>query len=768
MQDSSFYEILFDQIPLGILIGKEGNFVYVNNSFMEMFGYSSKDELIGKSIEIIYPRRIREAQGKKGENRFAGIDEDLNYDTVGLKKDETEFPINIIVSQIEINGSMELVGYYSDITDRINTQNQVKTSSAQYQALFNSAPQGIIVLQDGIIKLVNTQLLHTFGYHNAEDLIEESIKFITAPEVSEHLYQRSLNRQKGEKEPNIYETLGIRRNGKIFPMQIKVDRIKLESEYGVIAYVEDITERKAFQEELIANEKRFRSIFSNASLGIVLADTEGQMIQSNQKFQDIVGYSTDELREIQFMDITHKDDVDKNTTLWNTILDGETDRYIYQKRYIRKDGTIIPVNISVSAIKNTQGSIVYSIALIEDATDAHLLKETQLQLKSKEEQLLRAQKMESIARISGGIAHDINNMLTGILGYISLIELGEGEDAPEYIEGIKRIVDQSAEMSSRLLTFSRQRINRPEIMDLNKIIQDMEKMIGQLLAPRISFNLFLDNKIRPIYMDINHFQQIVMNMVLNAKDAMPEGGTLTIQTIHNPQLRLPHSDDIRYFSTEVNQSSPFAELTISDTGIGIDEEGLSQIFEPFYTTKEHGTGLGLATVYGVIEENHGIIDIASQEGKGTSFSIFFPVPNIEAGHQSDQSEVTIISDEALKSQKIVLVDDNDDVRNVLNLIMRQMNLEVYSVANSQEALVQIEHLGGDIDLLLTDMVMPGMMGDELAKQVNRLYPRIKIVIMTGYHQQNMVFEKLEHLPFTILEKPFDHLKLKEVIRQILN
>ncbi|MHA2502166.1 MAG: hybrid sensor histidine kinase/response regulator [Candidatus Kariarchaeaceae archaeon] len=764
MEDLVFYKNMFDQVPMGILIGDEGKFDYVNNSFVQMFGYSDKGELIGKSIELIYPPQVRAEQIKRGDNRRSGLSEPRSYDTVGIKKDGTEFPINIMVSSYELNGKIELIGFFTDISEHLLTQNRLISTYDQYQALFNSAPQGIVLLKDAIIQLVNPQLVKIFGYSDPHELLGMGIEMINSPEVTEELIERSLKRQRGEEVPAVYETWGQRKDASVFPIVIKAERIKLDDGFGVLAYIEDISAEIGTRDDVISNEFRFRSIFNNASIGIVLADLDGFMVQSNPKFQDLVGYTSDELRTMKFAEITYDEDVDYNLNLWETLVRGDTSGYVVKKHYIHKDGTLLPVNISVSAIKNGGGAIDYTIALIEDMRDETLLKETQEELKRKEEQLYRAQKMEAIARISGGIAHDINNMLTGILGYISLIEAGDLDNIADYTEGIKRIVTQSADMSSRLLTFSRQRISRPEVVDLNMVIKDMEVMIKQLITP-IKLDLVLDPSTRPIYMDLNHLHQILMNLVINAKDAMPRGGHLEICTRSLSTLSHSAPDAIRFLGSDVNMQTPFTELTIKDRGVGIDNEGLSQIFEPFFTTKEQGTGLGLATVYGIVRENHGIIDIASKVGDGTKFTIYFPTPNIEV---EDVPQTVTASETSIpmKPLSILLVDDNEDVRRVLNLTMQQMNLSVHTAENGENALAKLKELGGQVDLILTDMVMPGIMGDELAKSVNREYPNIKILIMTGYHQQSDVFQKLEHLPFTVLEKPFDQEKLKQTIIQL--
>jgi two-component system cell cycle sensor histidine kinase/response regulator CckA len=514
----------------------------------------------------------------------------------------------------------------------------------------------------------------------------------------------------------------------------------------------DVTERKKADESLRRLETGFRSVVEDAPYGIYRANTAGRFLQVNPALKKMLGYETTE-------ELLDKD------------LPGEIFRYPeeYQRltellirteeikdlemEWKRKDSTPITVRCSGRRVNEENGGLAYFEAFAEDVTEKRIL----------ERQLRMAQKMEAIGRLSGGIAHDFNNLLGVIIGYSRVLkrELGASNPLAEHALEIEKAGQRAASLTKQLLAFSRQQVLSPAILNLNTLASDMEKMLPQLLGEDIEVSLVLDPKLGNVKADQSQLEQVIMNLAVNARDAMPDGGKLKIET-SNAEL-----DQAYVRNHPGSKIGSFVLLAVTDTGTGMDAATLTHIFEPFFTTKElgKGTGLGLATVYGIVKQSNGYIGLESAIGKGTSFQIYLP----RYAGQAVADELKTDSPDNLRgSETILLVEDSEPLRKLAKSFLDSRGFRVLSAESGEDALEVAKRFGGPFDLLLTDVVMPGMNGRILAENLLLRQPGIKVLYMSGYTDSFIAGHGVLDPGIHLLHKPFIEEVLIRKVREVLD
>ena len=500
---------------------------------------------------------------------------------------------------------------------------------------------------------------------------------------------------------------------------------------GVGVVVLETTERRRAEEA-------YRSIFENAVYGIYRATKGGQFIDVNPALVSILGYGdADELKKLNLDLDVFKEPPDHAGVAQGLQSDGSYREAVVEWR--RKDGRPITVRLNVSRVPDEPD--VFE-GIVEDITERRLL----------EEQHRQAQKMESIGRLAGGIAHDFNNLLTAILGYSDVILLGLGpQDALRgKIETIRTTAEKAAALTRQLLAFSRKQAIQREIIDLNPMLAESGKILSRLIPADVQMTTTLDPRLGKVYADRSQLEQVIMNLVLNARDAMPCGGELSIQTrniIVSQNAGLP----------QLLEPGTYVLLSVSDTGCGIDEETRQHLFEPFYTKKAfgQGTGLGLATVYSIVQRMDGHIRVNSSPGRGTTFEIYLPVTTSECLNDKKES----VDESPCGTETILVVEDEDVVRHLVVEVLKEKGYRLLVAADGYEALSIFQQNQGSIDLVITDMAMPRMGGRDLGERLLRLHYRVKILYMSGYTDQNTA-------PF--LQKPFKSNKLLHTVREILD
>jgi len=519
---------------------------------------------------------------------------------------------------------------------------------------------------------------------------------------------------------------------------IQKQRIKQEKEWAI--------------EALKESEERYKTLFQDAPEGILIANIKTKkFLHANPAFCELLGYTEEELIQLDISNIHPKEDLDHMLHEFEAQAQGE--KTLAQNiPCLRKDGTTIYTDIVTAPI--LIGGKNCNLGFFRDITERKKL----------EAQFVQAQKMEAIGTLTGGIAHDFNNLLTAIIGNseLALMDINKDNRLYEYIEEIKNAGEHAASLISQLLAFSRKQVIKPGDLDFNQEINQMGKMIWRLIGEDIEFLTVLEPELWKVHMDPGQMSQVIMNLLVNSRSAMPRGGKITIETA-NVDL------DSGFFHDHgvEEQPGPYVMLAVSDTGIGMNKETQSRIFEPFFTTKErsNGTGLGLSTVYGTVKQNSGYIWVNSELGRGTTFKIY--LPKVKKDAELEEKERTVTKD-FKGSETVLIVEDDDGLRHLAKKILQQYGYRVLEAQDGEEALKVCEDHEGPIHLLLTDVVMPGKSGREVAENLQPLRPDTKVIYMSGYLDDTITLHGILAPGMNFLEKPFSPKGLARKVREGLD
>jgi PAS domain S-box-containing protein len=503
------------------------------------------------------------------------------------------------------------------------------------------------------------------------------------------------------------------------------------------------------EEALKKSEEKFsRAFYSNPAAMAITDRGTMQWLDVNHTFEQLLGYTRDEL-------IGHTSD---DVPLWAEIADRAR-----AAEQLKRDGAIRDFEFHFRKKNGETGTGLLSVVLIEiegrQCTISSIMDITEhLQL---EIQLRQAQKLESLGRLAGGVAHDFNNLLTVINGYSEIILASLKPRDPIYlsVEAIKKAGERAAGLTQQLLAFSRKQIIKPRLLDLNAIVVDSQRMLQRLIGEDILLTTSLDPALGRVLSDPDQIYQVIINLVVNARDAMPEGGSLAIAT-SNVEVDGNHSPPPR-------DSVPgkYVRMTITDTGIGMDEKTMQSAFEPFFTTKEpgKGTGLGLSTVHGIVRQSGGWIEVHSDIGRGTAFEVYLPC---REAMPAPERVAVVPKKSAGGSETLLVVEDDEAVRGLTTSLLKEQGYHVLEAANGDEALAVASEHCGEIDLVLTDLVLPGMNGKALYERLRALRPGIKVLFTSGYSSDVLSKSGLEQ-EAAWLPKPFDTQALAAKVREVL-
>jgi two-component system cell cycle sensor histidine kinase/response regulator CckA len=514
----------------------------------------------------------------------------------------------------------------------------------------------------------------------------------------------------------------------------------------------NVTERKRAEEALRRSVADFRSLVQDAPYGIYRASVSGRFLQVNPALRKMLGYELDD--ELVSKDLAT--DIFRHDSEYrrlNALLAQTEEVKDIEMEWKRQDGTPITVRCSGRCINDENGTPSHVEVFVDDVTEKRVL----------ERQLRMAQKMEAIGRLSGGIAHDFNNHLGVIIGYSRVLRkaLGENIVLCEHAVEIEKAGERAASLTKQLLAFSRQQVLTPAVLSLNRLAADMKSMLPQLLGEDIDVSLALDPRLDNVKADQSQIEQVIMNLAVNARDAMPTGGKLKIRTANA-------AFDSNYTQTHPgSRVGNYVLLAVTDTGTGMDAATLTNIFEPFFTTKERGkgTGLGLATVYGIVKQSNGYIWVHSAPGQGSSFEIYLP----RYAGEATVEHLKLDSCETLRgSENILLVEDAQPLRKLAQTLLMEAGFRVLSAGSGEEALEIASTCGVTFDLLLTDVVMPGMNGRVLAEQLLPRQPGMKVLFMSGYADSFIAGHGVLDQGIHLLHKPFTEDVLIRKTREVLD
>jgi two-component system cell cycle sensor histidine kinase/response regulator CckA len=511
------------------------------------------------------------------------------------------------------------------------------------------------------------------------------------------------------------------------------------------------------QRQLAEQYELFRLIGESAADMIAVVDMNGRRLYNSPSYQRVLGYSPEELEETTSFEQIHPDDRPLVTKAAQEARRTGSGRKL-EYRFRHKDGTWRILESMASVIRNAAGEPAKMIIVNRDITERR-----QAEKELREMQLRQTQKMEALGRLSGGIAHDFNNLLGVIIGYAEVLEVPNDEEEMRLkgVREIKKAGERAASLTRQLLAFSRQQVLEPKVLDLNAVVADIEKMLRRVIGEDIELITTLDTSLGQVMADQGQIEQVIMNLAANARDAMPSGGKLTIET-----------SNVKFDNSEVLQAPEirpgnYALLSVSDSGVGMDAETQAHIFEPFFTTKERGrgTGLGLATVYGVVKQSNGYIWVHSEPAVGTHFKIYLPLVQGEVQGASPEASQPQL---AQQGETILLVEDEESLRSVTRDLLVQIGYHVIEANSGAQALDVARQHHGAIHLLLSDVVMPGMNGPALARNLAESHPESKVLYMSGYTDHTIDVHGVLESGVLLLEKPYTRGTLIHKVRAALN
>lgn len=532
--------------------------------------------------------------------------------------------------------------------------------------------------------------------------------------------------------PTLIPGLGVNSIDTDLAVHALVGLILLFDLYVIFQQVQLFRARKQIAER----EELFTLITENAADMIAVVDESGNRLYNSPSYQRLLGYSPEELRQTKGIEQVHPDDRQKVIEAADDAKHSGVGRSL-EYRIRHKDGHWVPLESTASVVKSSSGSVEKLVIVNRDITER----------KDLEKKLLLSQKLEAIGRLSGGVAHDFNNLLGVILGYAGELQKRIPPDDPyrEAIDEIQNAGKRGASLTQQLLAFSRKQVFEPQILDLKTIVAEAAKMLERLIGEDITLDVVPGRQIEAVKADRGQIERVILNLAVNARDAMPQGGKVTIETA---EVELDETNQTLGRSLA---PGPYVMLKVTDTGCGMDTELQSHIFEPFFTTKAQGTGLGLATVYGVVKQCGGDIAVESAPGKGATFKIYFP-------RVSETAEKILAVEPSgkiiLERRTVLLVEDERTLRKLTRKMLTEMGLTVLEAENGFQAIETAKRTETAIDLLLTDVVMPGMSGWALAETLSSLRPEMRVLFMSGYPDGVVARHGATEAGITILHKPF--------------
>ena len=741
-------------------IDVQGNCTFCNAASARLLAYDNPGDLLGKQMHRLmhhtradgtrYP--VEECQIYMAFREGKGSHAD---DEVLWRKDGSSFPAEYWSYPMVRDGKpIGSVVTFLDVTERKRADATIRKERDRAQQYLDIADVILLALDhEGRITLINSKGCSTLGWKEQELIGRDWVDTCLPAKARDEL--RAAFRKLIGGTPLHFENPVLTKSGeeRMIAWRNTILRDGSGRVIGTLSSGEDITERKQAEEALRRSEARARRLVESSIIGIGIGTLDGKLLDANDAWLKLLGYTHEEMLSgtLRWGKMTPPEyhEIDQRA------VDQLTKTGValpWEKEFIRKDGSRVAVLIGVAALESEQGDIE-AVSFVVDLSERKQL----------EQQLRKAQKMEAIGQLAGGIAHDFNNLLSVIIGYSEILLGRTGLDAKMHgqCEEIKRAGNRAASLTRQLLAFSRQQVLTPTVLNLNAVVVETEKMLGRLIGEEIELRTALDPTLGSVKVDPGQVEQIIMNLAVNARDAMPGGGKLVIET-SNTDL-----DDEYAAHHPPFIAGRYVLLAVTDTGIGMDEETKTHIFEPFFTTKEigKGTGLGLSTVYGVVKQSGGYIWVYSELGHGSVFKIYLP----RVDQPVQRSQPSELAPEIHRgTETVLLVEDEESVRTLTRSLLEEGGYTVIEASSGTHALEVAGRYSGPIHLLLTDVVMPGMNGRELAQKMIANYPAVTVIYTSGYTGSFSTHEDLFDPGATLIQKPFSRTTLLRKVRDVLD
>lgn len=738
----------FAPMPMAITSAHDGRVVEVNEAFVKGSGYE-RQEVLGKTAV--------ELGTWKDENERALRLEQIQKEGALLNL-EMDFPTKdgtlrhglFSAVMIRLQGKPMLLSAFNDITEQKKSEQALKDREQMLRSVITATPVGLCLTQDRIIKWANAEWERMFGFNEESEYLGRPTSIMYAEEAHYMTSRKDIYRNLETGTVGETYTEFTRKDGARFQGYVRSTYLApTDPEQGTLSAISDVTEITLAKEARRESEERYRILCEDSRDAVFVTSREGRYIDVNQAFCDLFGYDRNELESIETKE-NYADPGDRRIFQETIEKTGSIKDYPMQLR--KKDGTIFDALLTASVRYGDKGESLGYQGIIRDMTETKQL----------EKQLLQAQKMEAIGTLAGGIAHDFNNLLQVVLGYSELILADKQPNDPDYadLHKIRGAARNGAELVKQILTFSKRAEISPRPIDLNREVRKAEQLLRRTLPRIIEMDHFGAEDLWTINADPRQIEQILLNLAVNAKDAMPRGGRIVIET-ENVTL------DEDYCRSHLGVGpGDYVLLTFSDTGIGIYPDVLDHIFEPFFTTKKtgEGTGLGLATVYGIVKQHNGHIICYSEPENGTTFKIYLPAIRSEDVETSGQFRVL----PAGGTETILLADDEELIRDLGERILSRAGYTVLTACDGQEALEIYQKEMSKIHLVILDLIMPVMEGAECMNELARINPSVKVIVASGHSANGPAKRATKAGAKGFIRKPFDIRQMLEVVREVLD
>jgi len=742
--------ILETALDAVITMDPEGRIVEFNRAAEEMFGYERAD-ITGRTVaDTIVPDSLRESH-HRGLARYLVTGEasviGKRVEMVGRRADGTEFPVELSITTVQLDRRRLFTAYLRDITERKQAEEALRKSEERFRALVENSSDGVCLMdRAGIVQYSSPSSERVLGWTPEERHGRLAFE-IAHPDDMERARAFFAQCLSTRGMPVGIELRGLHRDGGWRLVEIVAANHLDDPAVGaVVVNYRDVTQRRRAEDSVREAARQFRAVFDGALDAMVIADDEGRYVEVNAAACGLYGLGRSALLGHWIGDFASPG-IDVAATWAAFRREG---RAKGELRIVRPDGRVRELEFAASA-DFLPGS---HLAVFRDVTQRRQL----------EEQLRQAQKIEAVGRLAGGVAHDFNNLLNVITGYGQMLfrRLTDGPER-EKTKAILQAAERAAGLTRQLLAFSRKQVLEPKVLDLNAVVSGMDEMLRRLIGEDIELQTDLARDLGRTRADPGQIEQVLMNLVVNARDAMPRGGRVTLET-GNAEM------DEAYVRDHLGaRPGRYVSLAVRDTGLGMDAETQKHIFEPFFTTKEKGkgTGLGLATVYGIVKQSEGYIWVDSAPGAGTTVRVYLPLVEGEPVAEGPRRPAVPEQAPARGTETVLLVEDEEMVRRMTREVLEGAGYHVLEASSGFDALRVSSGHGGRLDLLLTDVVMPGMSGRELAERLAPVRPGMKVLYMSGHTDDAIFHHGVTQAGTGFLQKPFTPEALERRIRELL-